>query len=102
LQENCVKNNGFVNWYCSLLTRRTVCGRAAGNTLRTRNQSERNETEIAQTQSWRYKTLVVIKCQQHTTITNKKQWISPRYSLVVSASASVLVGREFESLTKTL
>ena len=62
----------LVNWYCSLLIRRTVCGRAAGNTLRTQNRSERNETEIAHTQSWRYKTLVVIKCQQRTTITNKQ------------------------------
>jgi len=32
-----------VNWYCSLLTRRTVCGRAAGNTPRTRKQTEWNE-----------------------------------------------------------
>jgi len=61
----------LVNWYCSLLTRRTVCGRAAGNTLRTQNRSKRNEIEIVQTQSWRYKNLVVIKCQQQTTITNK-------------------------------
>jgi len=29
-----------INWYCSLLTRRTVCGRAAGNTLRTQKQPE--------------------------------------------------------------
>jgi len=33
-----------VNWYCSLLTRRTVCGRAAGNTPRTQKQTELNET----------------------------------------------------------
>jgi len=32
-----------VNWYCSLLARRTVCGRAAGNTPRTQEQAERNE-----------------------------------------------------------
>ena len=25
----------LVNWYCGLLTRRTVCGRAAGNSRRT-------------------------------------------------------------------
>ena len=30
----------LVNWYCSLLTRRTVCGRAAGNALRTQKQPE--------------------------------------------------------------
>jgi len=65
-------NQDLVNWYCSLLTRRTVCGRAAGNTLSTQNRSERNATEIAQTQSWRYKTLVVIKCLLPTTITNKQ------------------------------
>ena len=51
----------LVNWCCSLLTRRTVCGRAAGNTLRTQNRSGRNETEIVQTQSWRYKTFSCYK-----------------------------------------
>ena len=61
----------LVNWYCSLLTRRTVCGRSAGNTISTQNRSERNETEIVQTQSWRYKTFVVIKCQQQTTMKKK-------------------------------
>jgi len=29
----------LVNWYCSLLTRRTVCGRAARNTPRTHKQT---------------------------------------------------------------
>ena len=33
----------LVNWYCSLLTRRTVYGRAAGNTIRTQNQPSENE-----------------------------------------------------------
>jgi len=33
----------LVNWYCSLLTRRTVYGRAAGNTIRTHNQPSENE-----------------------------------------------------------
>jgi len=53
----------LVNWYCSLLIRRTVCGRAAGNTSRTQHKPE-----IVQTQSWRYKTVVVIQSQQQTTI----------------------------------
>jgi len=34
----------LVNWYCSLLTRRTVCRKAAGNTPRTQKQTELNET----------------------------------------------------------
>jgi len=34
----------LMDWYCSLLTRRTVCGRAAGNTPRTQKQTEWNET----------------------------------------------------------
>jgi len=34
----------LVNWYRSLLTRRTVCGRAAGNPPRTQKQAEWNET----------------------------------------------------------
>jgi len=33
----------LVNWYCSLLTRRTVYGRAAGNTTRTQNNPSENE-----------------------------------------------------------
>ena len=33
----------LVNWYCSLLTRRTVYGRAAGNTPRTQNQPSETE-----------------------------------------------------------
>jgi len=31
----------------------------------------KKKPEIAQTQSWRYKTIVVIKCQQQTTISKK-------------------------------
>jgi len=53
---------------CSLLTRRTVCGRAAGNTFRTKNKPE-----IVQAQSWRYKTIVVIQRQQQITISRKKR-----------------------------
>jgi len=48
-----------LTWYCSLLTRRTVRGWAAGNTRWTHTKNE-----IVQTQSWRYKTIVVIKHQQ--------------------------------------
>jgi len=33
----------LVNWYCSLLTRRTVCGRAARNTPKTQKQTAWNE-----------------------------------------------------------
>ena len=33
----------LVNWYCSLITRRTVCGRAAGNSPRTQNNPSENE-----------------------------------------------------------
>jgi len=36
----------LANWYCSLLTRRMVCGRAAESTLRTQKQTEWNETRI--------------------------------------------------------
>jgi len=34
----------LVNWYCSLFTRRTVCGQAKGSTSRTQKQTESNET----------------------------------------------------------
>jgi len=34
----------LINWYCSLLTRRTVCGRAAGNTPRSQTQTEWHES----------------------------------------------------------
>jgi len=34
----------LVNWYRSLLTRRTVCGRAAGNTPRTQKRTEWNKS----------------------------------------------------------
>ena len=34
----------LVNWYCSLLTSRTVCGRAAVNTPRTQKHIKWNET----------------------------------------------------------
>ena len=34
----------LINWCCSLLTRRTVCGRAAGNTPRTQKQTEWSES----------------------------------------------------------
>jgi len=30
-----------VNWYCNLLTRRTECGRAAGNTCRTQKTNQK-------------------------------------------------------------
>jgi len=35
----------FVNWYCSLLTRRTVYGRAVGTTTRTRNKPSEKWTQ---------------------------------------------------------
>ena len=57
----------FVDWYCSLLTRRTVCGRAAGNTPRTQNKASDMKPDIVQAQSWRYKTTVVIKRQEQNT-----------------------------------
>jgi len=39
-----LQDQDLVNWYCRLLTRRMVCGRAAGNTSRTQKQTEWNET----------------------------------------------------------
>jgi len=36
----------FANWYCSLLTRRKVCGRAAENTPRTQNKPSEMKPEI--------------------------------------------------------
>jgi len=70
LQLSAGSYQDLINWYCSLLTRRTVCGRAAGNTLRTQKQTEWKSVnaEIVQTPSWRYKTIVVIKRQQQTAI----------------------------------
>jgi len=62
----------LANWYCSPLARRTVYGRTAGNTTRTagnttRTQKKPSENEPrVQTQTWRYKTIVVIKRQQQT------------------------------------
>jgi len=66
----------LINWYCSLLTGRTVCGRAAGNTPRTQKQTEwiRMNAEVVQTQSWRYRTIVVVKRQQQTTISYPSGW----------------------------
>ena len=43
----------LVNWYCDLLTRRTVCRRAAGNTIRAHNIPSQMIPDIVQTQSWR-------------------------------------------------
>ena len=34
----------LVNWHCSLLTRLTMCGRSAGNTIRTQKQAKWNES----------------------------------------------------------
>jgi len=65
----------LVNWYCSLLTRRTVCGRAAGNTPRPQKKPSGMKPEIAKTQLWRYKTIVVIKRKQPTT--KSKCWCVP-------------------------
>ena len=62
----------LVNWYSSLLTKRSVCGRATGtHPEHTKNTSEM-KPEIVQTQVWRYKTIVVIKRQQQTTISKKR------------------------------
>jgi len=58
----------LVNWYCSHLTRHTVCGRTAGNTPRTQKQTEWNEAEIVQTLPWRYKPIAVMKPQRQTNI----------------------------------
>jgi len=62
----------LINWYRSLLIRRTVCGRAAENTFRTQNKPE-----IVQTQSWRYKTIVLVQRQQQTPISKKKFFVWP-------------------------
>ena len=53
-----------VNWYFSLLARRTVCRRAARNTSRTQNELRQMKAGIVPTQSWRYKTTVVIMRHQ--------------------------------------
>jgi len=58
----------LVNWHISLLTRRTVCGRAAGNT---NTKPSEMKPEIVETQSWRYKTIAVTKRQRQTTISKK-------------------------------
>ena len=68
----------LVNWCCSLLTRRTVCGRAAGNSPKPRKKTSQLKPDIVQTQTWRYKTIVVIKRQQQTTI-SKNQSETPRF-----------------------
>ena len=36
----------LVNWYCSLLTRRTMCGRTAGNTPRTQKQTRNCKNSV--------------------------------------------------------
>jgi len=51
----------LINSYCSLLTRRTVCRRVAWNTTRKPNKRDQIKAGFVQTQSWRYKTTVVIK-----------------------------------------
>jgi len=42
----------FLSWYCSLFTRRTVCGRAGGNTPRTQIQIEWNESRECTNPRW--------------------------------------------------
>ena len=62
----------LVNWYCGLLTRRTVCGKICRELTQNIKTGRVNmKPEIVQTQSWRYKTMVVIK-RQHQTISNKQ------------------------------
>jgi len=65
----------LVNWYCSLLIRRTVCRRAAGNTTRTQNKPSQMIPDIVWTQLWRYKTTVIIKRHQKSGGTrSQKVW----------------------------
>ena len=44
----------LINWYCSLLTWRKVCGRAAGITSGTQTKPSQMKPDIIPTQSWRY------------------------------------------------
>jgi len=53
----------LVNWFCSLLTRRTVCGRAAGNSPRTQKKQV-NWNQKLYKLSRGGKTTAVIKRQQ--------------------------------------
>jgi len=64
------------NWYCSLLTRRTVCGRAVRKIPRTQNKPSEMKPEIVQTQSWGYNTSVVTRGQQQTTISKSCSCLS--------------------------
>ena len=58
----------LVNWYCGLLTRRTVCGKSCRElTQNIKTSQVKMKPKIVQTQSWRYMTMVVIKRQQQTT-----------------------------------
>jgi len=56
----------LVNWYCSLLTRCTVCGRAAGNTPRTQNQTRNCTNSVVAQQDH-----CIIQRQQQTTTSKK-------------------------------
>jgi len=58
-------------WYCTLLTRRTVCRRAGGNTPTTQNIQNEMKPAIVETLSWSYKTTVVIKRHQQKHHINK-------------------------------
>jgi len=49
-----------------------------------------NKPEIVQTQSWRYKTIVVIKRQQQTTISQKVE-------VSMESISKILIGNRFHS-----
>jgi len=71
----------LVNWYCSLLTRRTVCGRSAGNTPRTQTNTEWNETinctnsVVALQDHCSYKAPTT---NHHNKKNNKKRWFKQK------------------------
>jgi len=62
----------------TVLTRRTVCRGAAGNTSKTRKKLVKRNQTLHKTHSWGYKTIALIKRHQQNTITKKgplrKDW----------------------------
>jgi len=62
----------LVNWYNSLLTRPRCTEELQGTHPEHKNKPSEMKSEIAKTQSWRYKTTAVIKHQRQTTISINK------------------------------
>jgi len=68
-RPSCVPD--LVNWYVSLLTNQAHGVRKSCGAYPERKKTSQMMPDLVNTQSWRYKTVVVIKCHQTTAKLNK-------------------------------